>query len=67
MLQIFDHPWITKYSRRYEESSDEEKQSTTSEESIELVEEGVLQNQLMFNIQEHENETTGNYVPVDII
>ena len=42
MLQIFDHPWITKYSRRYEESSDEEKQSTTSEESIELVEEGVL-------------------------
>jgi len=37
MLQIFDHPWITKYSRKYEESSDEEKRSsTTSEESAEL-------------------------------
>ena len=25
MLQIFDHPWITKYSRKYENSDDEDK------------------------------------------
>jgi len=37
MLQIFDHPWITKYSRKYEDSSDEDKQSSSSSE-LSLVE-----------------------------
>lgn len=45
MLQIFDHPWITKYSKKYEDSSDEDQQSSSSSvASIEIVEESVLQN-----------------------
>jgi serine/threonine protein kinase len=42
MLQIFDHPWITKYSRKYEESSDEEKRSSTTSEVSAEIEDSVL-------------------------
>ena len=66
MLQIFDHPWITKYSRKYELSSDEERLSSSTESVEEYEIEDLQNDQFMFNIQENENETTGNFAPVNI-
>jgi hypothetical protein len=65
MLEIYDHPWIKKYHRKdYSDNSISE--FTPSEEDLQSDHEHEIQNKLMFNIQENENETTGNFVAVDM-
>lgn len=62
MLEIFDHPWIKKYNKKdYSSHSNTISSDSCSDEILSDIDEPPL-----FNIQEHENETTGNFVPVNL-
>ena len=65
MLEIYDHPWIKRYHRK-DFDDDENCFSDVPTESEEEQEIGSDLEPLMFNIQENENETTGNFVAVDM-
>jgi serine/threonine protein kinase len=63
MLEVYDHPWIKKYHRKEFDDDSISEPSAESEEEHEI--ESDLE-PLMFNIQENDNETTGNFVAVDM-
>lgn len=62
MLEVYDHPWIKKYHRKeFDDESISEPSESEEEHDI-----GSDLEPLMFNIQENDNETTGNFVAVDM-
>ena len=81
MIEIFEHPWIQKYKKRAEHWSDDE-ESTPSEsleqenndtESIDSSmtipksrKQTTKKVMELFNIAENDNETTGNYVNINL-
>jgi hypothetical protein len=76
MVEIFEHPWIQKYKLRYEKWCNVAREDSTSSDESEVYREeehNNLDNELLgggqatlFNIVENDNETTGNYVRVNL-